>query len=129
MGTTAALMAVAVLTGFAMPAQAAVSIESDGTVKAEAADINALNNLLKNGVTTTTDGSVTVGGLTVKKNGEVSVNNSPDVVYGKMLKSHGIVIIPWDRLALEIMQRLSLDMVDKKKLLLMMGILIMQQER
>ena len=90
MGTTAALMAVAVLTGFAMPAQAAVSIESDGTVKAEAADINALNNLLKNGVTTTTDGSVTVGGLTVKKNGEVSVNNSPDVVYGKNAK------ITWD---------------------------------
>ena len=89
MGTTAALMAVAVLTGFAMPAQAAVSIGTDGTVKAEAADINALNNLLKNGVTTTTDGSVTVGGLTVKKNGEVSVN-SPDVVYGKNAK------IIWD---------------------------------
>ena len=89
-GTTAALMAVAVLTGFAMPAQAAVSIGTDGTVKAEAADINALNNLLKNGVTTTTDGSVTVGGLTVKKNGEVSVNNSPDVVYGKNAK------INWD---------------------------------
>lgn len=89
MGTTAALMAVAVLTGFAMPAQAAVSIESDGTVKAEAADINALNNLLKNGVTTNKDGSVTVGGLTVKKNGEVSVN-SPDVVYGKNAK------IIWD---------------------------------
>lgn len=89
MGTTAALMAVAVLTGFAMPAQAAVSIESDGTVKAEAADINALNNLLKNGVTTNKDGSVTVGGLTVKKNGEVSVN-SPDVVYGKNAK------ITWD---------------------------------
>lgn len=84
-GTTAALMAVAVLTGFAMPAQAAVSIGTDGTVKAEAADINALNNLLKNGVTTTTNGSVTVGGLTVKKNGEVSVN-SPDVVYGKNAK-------------------------------------------
>ena len=87
MGTTVALMAVAVLTGFAMPAQAAVSIGTDGTVKADAADISALNNLL-NGVTTTTnkDGSVasvTVGGLTVnKKNGEVSVN-SPDVVYGK----------------------------------------------
>ena len=81
-GTTAALMAVAVLTGFAMPAQAAVSIGTDGTVKAEAADINALNNLLKNGVTTNQDGSVTVGGLTVKQNGEVSVN-SPDVVYGK----------------------------------------------
>ena len=90
MGTTAALMAVAVLTGFAMPAQAAVSIGTDGTVKADAADINALNNLLKNGVTTTTDGSVTVGGLTVKKNGEVSVNNSPDVVYGKNAK------ITWD---------------------------------
>lgn len=90
MGTTAALMAVAVLTGFAMPAQAAVTIESDGTVKADKADINALNNLLKNGVTTTTDGSVTVGGLTVKKNGEVSVNNSPDVVYGKNAK------ITWD---------------------------------
>lgn len=89
MGTTAALMAVAVLTGFAMPAQAAVTIESDGTVKAEAADISALNNLLKNGVTTTKDGSVTVGGLTVKKNGEVSVN-SPDVVYGKNAK------ITWD---------------------------------
>lgn len=89
MGTTAALMAVAVLTGFAMPAQAAVTIESDGTVKAEKADINALNNLLKNGVTTTTDGSVIVGGLTVKKNGEVSVN-SPDVVYGKNAK------IIWD---------------------------------
>lgn len=89
MGTTAALMAVAVLTGFAMPAQAAVSIGTDGTVKAETADINALNNLLKNGVTTTTDGSVTVGGLTVKKNGEVSVN-SPDVVYGKNAK------ITWD---------------------------------
>ena len=89
-GTTAALMAVAVLTGFAMPAQAAVSIGTDGTVKAEAADITALNNLLKNGVTTTTDGSVTVGGLTVKKNGEVSVNNSPDVVYGKNAK------IIWD---------------------------------
>ena len=89
MGTTAALMVVAVLTGFAMPAQAAVSIGTDGTVKAEAADINALNNLLKNGVTTTTDGSVTVGGLTVKKNGEVSVN-SPDVVYGKNAK------ITWD---------------------------------
>ena len=88
-GTTAALMAVAVLTGFAMPAQAAVSIGTDGTVKAEAADITALNNLLKNGVTTTTDGSVTVGGLTVKKNGEVSVN-SPDVVYGKNAK------IIWD---------------------------------
>ena len=84
-GTTAALMAVAVLTGFAMPAQAAVSIGTDGTVKAEAADINALNNLLKNGVTTNKDGSVTVGGLTVKKNGEVSVN-SPDVVYGKNAK-------------------------------------------
>ena len=90
MGTTAALMAVAVLTGFAMPAQAAVSIGTDGTVKAEAADINALNNLLKNGVTTNKDGSVTVGGLTVKKNGEVSVNNSPDVVYGKNAK------ITWD---------------------------------
>ena len=89
MGTTAALMAVAVLTGFAMPAQAAVTIEKDGTVKAEVADINALNNLLKNGVTTTKDGSVTVGGLTVKKNGEVSVN-SPDVVYGKNAK------IIWD---------------------------------
>ena len=89
MGTTAALMTVAVLTGFAMPAQAAVSIGTDGTVKAEKADINALNNLLKNGVTTTTDGSVTVGGLTVKKNGEVSVN-SPDVVYGKNAK------ITWD---------------------------------
>lgn len=89
MGTTAALMAVAVLTGFAMPAQAAVTIEKDGTVKAEAADINALNNLLKNGVTTTKDGSVTVGGLTVKKNGEVSVS-SPDVVYGKKAK------IIWD---------------------------------
>lgn len=89
-GTTAALMAAAVLTGFAMPAQAAVSIGTDGTVKAEAADINALNNLLKNGVTTTTGGSVTVGGLTVKKNGEVSVNNSPDVVYGKNAK------IIWD---------------------------------
>ena len=89
MGTTAALMTVAVLTGFAMPAQAAVSIGTDGTVKAEKADINALNNLLKNGVTTTTDGSVTVGGLTVKKNGEVSVN-SPDVVYGKNAK------IIWD---------------------------------
>ncbi len=88
-GTTAALMAVAVLTGFAMPAQAAVSIGTDGTVKAEAADINALNNLLKNGVTTNKDGSVTVGGLTVKKNGEVSVN-SPDVVYGKNAK------IIWD---------------------------------
>lgn len=84
MGTTAALMAVAVLTGFAMPAQAAVTIEKDGTVKAEAADINALNNLL-NGVTTNKDGRVTVGGLTVKKNGEVSVN-SPDVVYGKNAK-------------------------------------------
>ena len=69
-GTTAALMAVAVLTGFAMPAQAAVSIGTDGTVKAEAADI-------------------TDGGLTVKKNGEVSVN-SPDVVYGKNAK------IIWD---------------------------------
>ena len=90
MGTTAALMAVAVLTGFAMPAQAAVTIEKDGTVKAEAADINALNNLLKNGVTTNKDGSVTVGGLTVKKNGEVSVNNSPDVVYEKNAK------ITWD---------------------------------
>lgn len=89
MGTTATLMAVAALTGFAMPAQAAVSIGTDGTVKADAADINALNNLLKNGVTTTTDGSVTVGGLTVKKNGEVSVN-SPDVVYGKNAK------ITWD---------------------------------
>ena len=89
MGTTAALMAVAVLTGFAMPAQAAVTIEKDGTVKAEAADISTLNNLLKNGVTTTKDGSVTVGGLTVKKNGEVSVN-SPDVVYGKNAK------ITWD---------------------------------
>ena len=88
-GTTAALMAVAVLTGFAMPAQAAVSIGTDGTVKAEAADINALNNLLKNGVTTNKDSSVTVGGLTVKKNGEVSVN-SPDVVYGKNAK------IIWD---------------------------------
>ena len=88
-GTTAALMAVAVLTGFAMPAQAAVSIGTDGTVKAEAADINALNNLLKNGVTTNKDGSVTAGGLTVKKNGEVSVN-SPDVVYGKNAK------IIWD---------------------------------
>ncbi len=85
MGTTAALMAVAALTGFAMPAQAAVSIGTDGNVKANAADIKALNNLLKNGVTTTTDGSVTVGGLTVKKNGEVSVN-SPDVVYGKNAK-------------------------------------------
>lgn len=89
MGTTAALMAVAVLTGFAMPAQAAVTIESDGTVKAEKADINALNNLLKNGVTTNKDGSVTVGGLTVKKTGEVSVS-SPDVVYGKNAK------INWD---------------------------------
>lgn len=88
MGTTAALMAVAVLTGFAMPAQVAVTIESDGTVKAEATDISALNNLLK-GITTTKDGSVTVGGLTVKKNGEVSVN-SPDVVYGKNAK------ITWD---------------------------------
>lgn len=85
MGTTAVLMVVAVLTGFAMPAQAAVTIEKDGTVKANAADISALNNLLTNGVTTTKDGSVTVGGLTVKKNGEVSVN-SPDVVYGKNAK-------------------------------------------
>ena len=82
MGTTAALMAVAVLTGFTMPAQAAVTIEKDGTVKANAADISALNNLLANGVTAAKDGSVTIGGLTVKKNGEVSVN-SPDVVYGK----------------------------------------------
>lgn len=82
MGTTAALMAVAALTGFAMPAQADVRIDKDGTVKADEADISALKNLLKNGVTTTTDGSVTVGGLTVKKNGEVSVT-SPDVVYGK----------------------------------------------
>lgn len=90
MGTTAALMAVAALTGFAMPAQAAVSVGTDGIVKAEKADIDALNNLLKNGVTTTTDGSVTVGGLTVKKNGEVSVNNSPDVVYGKKAQ------INWD---------------------------------
>ena len=90
MGTTAALMAVAVLTGVAMPAQAAVSVGTDGIVKAEKADIDALNNLLKNGVTTTTDGSVTVGGLTVKKNGEVSVNNSPDVVYGKKAQ------INWD---------------------------------
>ncbi len=90
MGTTAALMAVAVLTGFTMPAQAAVTIEKDGTVKANAADISALNNLLTNGVTTTKDGSVTVGGLTVKNNGEVSVNNSPDVVYGKNAK------INWD---------------------------------
>lgn len=89
MGTAAALMAVAVLTGFAMPAQAAVSIGTDGTVKADAADINALNNLLKNGVTKNKDGSVTVGGLTVKKNGEVSIN-SPDVVYGKNAK------IIWD---------------------------------
>lgn len=89
MGTTAALMAVAVLTGFTMPAQAAVTIEKDGTVKANAADISALNNLLTNGVTTTKDGSVTVGGLTAKKNGEVSVN-SPDVVYGKKAK------IIWD---------------------------------
>lgn len=76
MGTTAALMAVAVLTGFAMPAQAAVSIGTDGIVKAEKADIDALNNLLKNGV---------VGGLTIKKTGEVSVN-SADVVYGKKAK-------------------------------------------
>ena len=82
MGTTAALMAVAVLTGFAMPAQAAVSIGTDGTVKAEAADINALNDLLKNGVTNNKDGSVTVGGLTVKKNGEVS-SKSQHIVYGK----------------------------------------------
>lgn len=82
MGTTVALMAVAALTGFAMPAQADVRIDKDGTVKADEADISALKNLLKNGVTTTTDGSVTVGGLTVKKNGEVSVT-SPDVVYGK----------------------------------------------
>lgn len=89
MGTTAALMAVAALTGFAMPAQAAVSVGTDGIVKAEKADIDALNNLLKNGVTTNKDGSVTVGGLTVKKNGEVSVN-SPDVVYGKNAK------INWD---------------------------------
>lgn len=86
MGTTAALMAVVALTGFAMPAQAAVTRDTDGNVKAEEADINALNNLLKNGVTTNKDGSVTVGGLTVKKNGEVSVNNSPDVVYGKKAK-------------------------------------------
>lgn len=87
MGTTAALMAVAVLTGFAMPAQAAVSIGTDGTVKAETADdINALNNLLKYGVTTNKDGSVTVGGLTFKKNGEVC----PDVVYGKKAQ------INWD---------------------------------
>lgn len=86
MGTTAALMAVAVLTGFAMPAQAAVSIGTDGTVKAETADISALNNLLKYGVTTNKDGSVTVGGLTFKKNGEVC----PDVVYGKNAK------IVWD---------------------------------
>lgn len=69
-GTTAALMAAAVLTGFAMPAQAAVSIGTDGTVKAEAADINALNNLLKNGVTTTTGGSVTVGGLMLRRMGK-----------------------------------------------------------
>ena len=51
--------------------------------------IHPLNNLLKNGVTTNKDGSVTVGGLTVKKKGEVSVN-SPDVVYGKNAK------IIWD---------------------------------
>lgn len=87
MGTTAALMVVAALTGFAMPAQAAVSIGTDGTVKAETADdINALNNLLKYGVTTNKDGSVTVGGLTFKKNGEVC----PDVVYGKKAQ------INWD---------------------------------
>ena len=89
MGTTAALMAVAVLTGFTMPAQAAVTIEKDGTVKANAADISALNNLLANGVTAAKDGSVAIGGLTVKKNGEVSVS-SPDVVYGKNAK------INWD---------------------------------
>lgn len=82
MGTTAALMAVAVLTGFAMPAQAAVTVDTDGTVKADKADISALNDLLKNGVTNNKDGSVTVGGLTVKKNGEVS-SKSQHIVYGK----------------------------------------------
>lgn len=82
MGTTAALMAVAVLTGFAMPAAAAVTVDTDGTVKADKADISALNDLLKNGVTNNKDGSVTVGGLTVKKNGEVS-SKSQHIVYGK----------------------------------------------
>ncbi len=81
-GTMAALLAVVALTGMAMPVEAAVTVDTDGTVKAEAADISALNDLLKNGVTTNKDGSVTVGGMTVKKNGEVS-SESQHIVYGK----------------------------------------------
>ena len=87
----AAVMAAGILTGFSgLTVQAAVSVDKDGTVKADAADINALNALLKNGVTTSKDGSVTVGGMTVNNKGEVSIKNSPDVVYGQDAK------IIWD---------------------------------
>ena len=84
-GAVAALLAVASLSGVAIPIEAAVTVDKDGTVKAEAEDISALNDLLKNGVTTAKDGSVTIGGMTVNKKGEVSIN-SPDVVYGQDAK-------------------------------------------
>ena len=87
----AAVMVAGILTGFSgLTVQAAVSVDKDGTVKADSADINALNALLKNGVTTNKDGSVTVGGMTVNNKGEVSIKNSPDVVYGQDAK------IIWD---------------------------------
>lgn len=89
-GTVAALLAVAALTGTVVPVEAAVTVDKEGIVKADAADISALNELLKNGVTTAKDGSVTVGGMTVNKKGEVSIKNSPDVVYGQDAK------IIWD---------------------------------
>ena len=86
----AAVMVAGILTGFSgLTVQAAVSVDKDGTVKADSADINALNALL-NGVTTNKDGSVTVGGMTVNNKGEVSIKNSPDVVYGQDAK------IIWD---------------------------------
>ena len=80
----AAVMAAVILMGFSgVTVQAAVTVDKDGIVKADAADISALNDLLKNGVTTNKDGSVTVGGLNVKNNGEVSIKENPNVVYGQ----------------------------------------------
>ena len=80
----AAVMAAVILMGFSgVTVQAAVTVDKDGIVKADAADISALNDLLKNGVTTNKDGSVTVGGLNVKNNGEVFIKENPNVVYGQ----------------------------------------------
>ena len=85
----AAVMAAVILTGFSgVTVQAAVRVDNNGTVKADDADISALNALL-NGVTTNKDGSVTVGGLTVKNNGEVSIKENPNVVYGQGANING----------------------------------------